>query len=88
LWFDFVLVFTNTKPAAANLIRGNRLSVWRLPFPDDRDRPLRAFFFSYSLHDPLILTMQGLGQHEPLIRLDLHFGSCSCPRASQWARVG
>ena len=25
-----------------------------------------------ALHDPLILTMQGFGQHEPLIRLDLH----------------
>src|SRR3954465_6483118 len=27
---------------------------------------------STTLHDPLILTMQGFGQHEPLIRLDLH----------------
>jgi hypothetical protein len=27
--------------------------------------------------------MQGRGQHEPLVRLDLHHNSCSCPRASQ-----
>ena len=29
------------------------------------------------LHDPLILTMQGFGQHEPLLRLDLHCYSLS-----------
>ncbi len=27
------------------------------------------------LHDPLILTMQGFGQHEPLVGLNLHVDS-------------
>ena len=41
------------------------------------------------LHDPLILTMQGFGQHEPLIRLDLHcvswFLSPACLSHAGWA---
>src|SRR4051812_6023500 len=85
----FAAALRNTKPAGA--CRGNRLLFRRLPAPEmTRDRPLRVMGASNvavrspreASNDSLparspTLTMQGFGQHEPLLRLDLHAYSLS-----------